>query len=236
MKRGWMLLVVMITSMTMAMAQESEEMQVADTIPPISLQRQMYIYTLANKYNDLQVSKQALYTILSYAPGNTAIMDSLALLYYQTQEFVSAALMSQDVLKLNPTDMLAAEIGAISFEALGVPAKAIPLYEKMYLNNNDLSILYQIAYLQYTAGRYNEAVVNLETIIADKESDTRQLIFPMTDGRQQQVPLKAGAYRLIGMLEAAQGNTDAAKESYDKALEITPIFDSVIELKKELGN
>jgi tetratricopeptide (TPR) repeat protein len=234
MRKGILFLLMVLSVMTASLAQESKQ-NAADTLPPFGLQQQMFIYSMANKYNDYQMSKSALYNILSYAPGNTAVMDSLALLYYQSQQYISAALLAQDILKLAPNDMLAAEIAAVSFESLGVPAKAIPLYEKIYFENNDLSVLYQIAFLQFQAGRFNEAKVNVETIIGDNESSSRQLVFPMKDNRQQQVPLKAGAYRLMGMIEGKQGNIDAAREAYDKALEITPIFESVIDLKSQLG-
>ena len=212
----------------------SQEASKNDSLPPLEMQRQMFIYGLATKYNDPQVAKLALYNILSQTPGNTTVMDSLAVLYFQYQDYVPAALISQDILRLNPKDMLAAEIGAFSFENLGVPNKAIPLYEKLYLNNNDINVLYQIAFLQYTAKRYEESLVNIETLLSDPESEKRQLVFPMKDGRQQQVQMKAGVYRLKGMLESERGNLDLANQAYDKALEISPIFDSVKELKASL--
>jgi tetratricopeptide (TPR) repeat protein len=181
------------------------------------------------------MTKTALYNILAQAPGNTTVMDSLAMLYFQYQEFVSAALISQDIIAINPNDLLATEIAAVSFEQLGVPSKSIPLYEKMYLANNDISLLYQISFLQYSSKRYDESALNLETVIEDKLSLERFLVFPTADKQQQQVSLLAAAYRLKGMIEADQGNIDMATEAYNKALELVPDFQSVKDLKIDLG-
>jgi tetratricopeptide (TPR) repeat protein len=231
MKKGLFYLIGMVMVLSRTMAQEMEK---KDTLPPFEFQRQMYIYSLASKYNDHQTAKTALYNILSLTPGNTTVMDSLAVLYYQLQEYVPAALMCQDILSLNPSDMLAAEIGAVSFESLGVPGKAIPLYEKLYLNNNDINILYQITSLQINEKRYEEALVNIDAILQNNESNNIQLLFTLKDGRNMQAPMKAAAYRLLGLLEADRGNTESALAAYDKALEITPIFESVKDLKADL--
>jgi len=212
----------------------AQDTSVNDSLPPIDMQRQMFIYSLAKKYNDPLLAKNALYNILAQNPGNTTVMDSLAVLYYQGQNYVPAALISQDILKLNPNDLLATEIGAYSFENLGVYAKAIPLYEKMYLSNNNIELLYQIAFLQMNAKRYEEATLNIETLLADPQVEKRPLLFSLKDGRNQQVPMNAAVYRLKGMLEEDRGNTSEAKAAYEKALEITPTFESVKELLSEL--
>ena len=67
-------------------AQENEKIP-ADTLPPIELQRQVFVYSMAKKYGDEDMAKAALYNILSHTPGNVSILDSLALMYFQKQNF-----------------------------------------------------------------------------------------------------------------------------------------------------
>ncbi|MFY0686175.1 MAG: hypothetical protein JXQ90_03370 [Cyclobacteriaceae bacterium] len=204
----------------------AQERQANDTLPPMGVQQQAFIYGLAMKYNDLNMAKSALYNILSYNPANVNILDSLALLYFENQEFAPAVLISQDILAINPKDMLATEIAALSFERLGVKDRAIPHYEKMYLANNNINLLYQIAFLQLDVKRFNEADNNADVIIADAKAETLKMLFPrVRQGETQEVSLKAAAYRLKAMIQEEKGNTDEAKSLYLKTLELAPGFE-----------
>ncbi len=205
--------------------------QQADTVPPLELQRQVFVYSLATKYNDNEMAKSALYNILSITPRNVGILDSLALMYFQNGQYASAALVSQDVININPDDMMATEIAAISFETIGVKEKAITYYEKLYLNNDDLGVLYQASFLQYEEQRFSEAKVNLDIIIESPQADNEFLTVQGANRATMQIPMKAGAYRLKGMILLEQGDNEGAKEQYRKGLELAPQFAA---LKKQL--
>lgn len=225
MKKVFVLCIGILIS-TFAAAQE--ENNPSDSIaPPPAFQRQVFVYSMAKKYNDLDMAKSALYNILSINPNNVAILDSLALIYYEFQEYASAAFVSQDILALNPNDMLAAEIAAISFESLGVKDRALPYYEKLYLNNNNLTLLYQIAFIQYELKRYNEANTNIDIIENDERANDLTLVFAKTQTENQQVPFMAGIHRLKAMIANSQGDTEEAKNQFNKALEIAPDFEIV---------
>ncbi|MDH5609334.1 MAG: hypothetical protein OEY56_07620 [Cyclobacteriaceae bacterium] len=196
----------------------------ADTIPSIEFQRQIFIYQLAKKYNDATMVKTALYNILSIYPSNTNILDSLALMYFDYQQYASAALVSADIVKMYPDDLLATEIAAISFEQLGVKDRALKYYEKLYLGNNSLALLYQISFMQYSLKRITEAEVNLDLLTGNAESENFTLIFPTTANDSQDVSLRAAAFRLRALIESEKGNKQAAKDLLKKALEIQPDF------------
>ncbi len=195
--------------------------------PPLDFQRQAFIYGMAKKYGDADMTKSALYNILAMNPNNVSILDSLALLYFEYQEYASAAIVSQDIIALNPDDMLATEIAAVSFENLGVKDRALPYYEKLQMSNNNISLLYQIAFIQYELNRLIEAKSNIEIILADPQIENVTLLFSKTQTETQEVPLKAAIHRLNAMIAQSEGNIEEAKNQFNKALEIVPDFEVV---------
>lgn len=196
----------------------------ADSIP-FELRQQSYIYTMAKKYNDPAAARMALYTLLSYNPVSVPLLDSLAYLFFEYQQYASAAISAQDAISIDPNDKFALEIAAVSFEKLGVKTRSVSYYERLYLATSDFSLLYQIAFLQYELKRHSEALNNINSMIENPKSDEQKLIFPTTDKKGQEVSLKAGAYRLKALVELEQKNPTAAKESLGKALALYPEFE-----------
>ncbi|MFT6883225.1 MAG: tetratricopeptide (TPR) repeat protein [Marinoscillum sp.] len=191
---------------------------------PFEIRKQAYLYSMANKYNDPSVARMALYNLLVADPTNTAILDSLAISYFDYQQYASAALVAQDAIAINPKDLFATEIAAIAFENLGVKSRSITYYEKLYLANNSLSTLYKICFLQLDEKRYNEGLNNADVIINSSKSETLKLVFPVNQKETQEVSMKVAAIRFKGMLEEDRGNTSMALEYYQKAIEMEPEF------------
>lgn len=224
-------ILTLIAIITLCSAHAQEQAAANDSIP-FEFNRQAYIYNLAKSYNDPVVARMAIYNLLSYNPQNPALLDSLALLYYEYNQFASAALTAQDAAALDPEDMFAVEIAAICFERLGALPKAITFYEKLYTTTFDMSTLYKVGFLQMDAKRYIEADTNADIIIEDPKSKTLTLLFPKDNKQNQEVSLVAGGYRLKGMIAEAQGDKVKAKEYFNKGLAIAPDFDL---LKKQIA-
>lgn len=220
-----------------AFAQETANSASTDSVDvPMELRKQAYIYTLAKKYNDPAVARMALFNLMAMNPSSSAILDSLALLYFDYQQYASAAIVSQDALSLNPNDLFATEVAAVAFDNLGVKTRAITHYEKLYLANNDLETLYKIAFLQYELKRFSEALNNADAIIDSPTSGEVNLLFPLNNQENQQVSMKASTIRLKGMIEADRGNTTQAKEYFQQALELAPDFALLKEQIQALEN
>jgi tetratricopeptide (TPR) repeat protein len=202
-----------------------------DTLVPIEVQRQIFVYGAAKKYNDNLIQLSTLYNLLAYNPNNSAILDSIALVYFDAQQYISAALVSADALTLNPKDELAAEIAALSFEQIGAPERALKYYETLYLLRNDIMVLYQISFLQYRLKRFNEAMTSADIIIANDVANEAKIRFPKEDETELEVALKTAALRLKAMVYEAQGNVLEATKIYKEVLLISPEFDLV---KKQL--
>ena len=185
---------------------------------------QLQVYSAATKYNDPEVARMALYNLLMMNPGATAIADTLALLYFQSQRYVSVALITQDILNGNPKDELAQEIGAYSYEQLGLDDKALPLYESIYLRNNDIVTLYKIALIQFKLERLEECSTNFDIILSKREADSVNLYFADANNQQQKIPMRAAVLNMKGLLAKSLEKKEEASKFYRQALLISPDF------------
>lgn len=219
---------ILILMCLFAIGANGQEEQAQDSIP-YEFNRQAYIFEMAKAYNDPIVARMALYNLLSYNPGNTTLMDTLAMMYLDYNKMASAALVAQDAAGINKNDLFAVEIAAVAFERLGVLSKAIPFYETLYTNNFDIGVLYKVAFMQMQVKNYVESTTNADIIIENTESDKIKLVFPIDDKETQEVSMKAAAYRLKGLIEEDQGNTSLARDYYQKALDMEPDFKLVKE-------
>lgn len=213
---------IWIAGLSTVQAQDAEEVPM-DSIP-FMIRKEAYLYSMALKYNDLAVARMSLYNLIVLDPGNVALYDSLAILYFDSQKYASAALVAQDAMALNPNDAFAMELAAVSFDQIGAKAKAVEAYEKLYLSKDDMGTLYRVAFLQLDLKRYSEAMQNADIIIASKQSENLQILFPTKENKQQEVSLKVAAIRLKAMVEQARGNKALARDFFQKALDIQPGF------------
>lgn len=200
---------------------QSVEKAEGDSVP-WEIRKQAFIYNSARLFNDAQVVKMSLYNMLAENPNNSALYDSLALIYYQYSQFASSALVSEQSLRVNPNNLFAAEIAGSSFDQLGVKDKAIPYYEKLYLANNDLGTLYKIGFLQLEVGRFAEADTSADILIGDSKAEESTIGFPTEDGQRQEVSLKIAAHRLKAMILERKGERESALKAYLEVLEMSP--------------
>ena len=183
------------------------------------------IYQKAQQYNDALMTKQALYELLVLNNRDTAVLRNLAELYYNNRQFTSSALVGLDFLEKHPGNMIATEVVALSYEQLRLYDKAIEYYQPIWLQTENVNILYQISYLQYSLKRYAEASNNLDIVVTKlKDEDTIQL--SKSDGFVQEVSFKAAVLNLRALIAVDQGNAEAAKGFLNQALQLSPDFEA----------
>lgn len=181
-------------------------------------------YQAGMRYNDYDIAKHALYNILVENPQNDSIMFSLSLLYFQMQNYASAALTAKDVMTLNPEHLSAMEVAAISYENLGVKDKALETYESLYLKTDDVQTLYKMAFLQYELKSYAESKTNADILLNKKEIAELKAVFDEGDDKQTEYPIKVALLNLKGLIAQAQGDKKTAEALYQQALGISPDF------------
>lgn len=196
----------------------------AQSIDTVKYREGLMIYARAMRYNDVDVAKNALYSLVNLNPRSDSLLFSLAYLYFDQQNYISSILVSQDVLRINPDHQAALEISAVSYENIGARDKALESYETLYLKNNSVNVLYKMAFLQYETKKYSEAKTSAEILLGKKEATETKLVFPVDDQKQQEVPMIASVYNLLGLISKEEGNVTQARNYFNKALESAPEF------------
>ncbi len=186
---------------------------------------QIGVYNRSVKYNDYHQALNALYNLCVLEPQNDSLLIALEYIYFNNREYISAVLVANDALMLNPNNIESREMKAISLEQIGAKDKAIEEYESLYLKNNQhLNYLYKTAFLQYEIQRYKEARTNADILLSINDIDSLEITFPKGETEQQQVPMRASLLNLKGLIEQAMGNKEEAKKQFSAALVILPDF------------
>ena len=183
------------------------------------------IYQKAAGYGDFSVAKQALYTMMELKPENTSLLDSLAILYFQSQAYAQSVFVANDILASKPNNANALEIKAISQSALGLGKEALADYEKLYTLNKNILYVYKIATLQYQLKRMGECEQSINAILLDPKADSQKVpIVYGNRGEQQQIGLKAACLNMKGVLYKDLGKNELAKLQFEEALKLEQNF------------
>jgi tetratricopeptide (TPR) repeat protein len=187
------------------------------------------IYQMALRYNDPSIAKARLYDLIERNPENPRYRELLGNIYFELEQYSSAALVALDLLQINDKSIPALEIAAYSLEQLGALDRALPHFESLHLLSGDLFSLYKTSYLQYSLKKYDEALNSTNMLIKNKKSAEEMLSFPKKDNSSQEVSMQVAALNLKGLIYKEQGNTAEARAAFDEALTVSPDF----ELAKE---
>ncbi|MBR9998637.1 MAG: hypothetical protein KFF73_06690 [Cyclobacteriaceae bacterium] len=235
MKKYFVILSVFCTSfiaVTPGMAQQSSDIKSS-----LNYRIQKGIYNRALKYNDVNMAIDALYNLAVMEPQNDSLLFSLAYLYFDSQNYFSSVLTLNDVLMLNPDNISALEMKAVSLERVGATEKALEAYESLYLkSDNNLNYLYKVAVFQYDLKRYGESKTNIDILLSKSESDEIKYMFPNEDDQQQEIPMRASLHNMKGLIARDGGNPTEAKKQFTIALEISPEFFLAKKNLSELSN
>jgi len=199
--------------------------QTSDIKSSIFYRIQKGIYNRALKYNDVNMAINALYNLAVMEPQNDSLLFSLAYLYFDNQKYFSSVLTLNDVILLNPDNISALEMKAVSLERIGATEKALETYESLYLKSDDnINFLYKVAVFQYDLKRYNESKTNIDILLSKSEADEIKYIFSTEDNQEQEIPMRASLHNLKGLIAKDNGNPDEARKQFSIALEISPEF------------
>ena len=185
-------------------------------------------YQAALRYNDLEVAKVKLYSLIVRNPEDMRFMEALGSLYFESGQYASSALVAMDILKLNDKNVGALEIASYALEQLGAFDRALPYYESLHLLTGDNFSLYKSAYLQYSMKRYAEAMNSLTMLMKVAKADEK-IGFAISETETQQVDIKAAALNLKGLVFLDQNSKTEAKAAFTEALALEPNFNQAKE-------
>jgi predicted Zn-dependent protease len=181
-------------------------------------------YSVSMRYNDFQVAKGAIYDLLALEPTNMAYLDSLAYMYFEFNQYASAALVSRDILRVKPNNQTIMQIGAKSLEQLGALEESLKMYQKLYNSSDDAYILYEIIQKQYALKKYDDAMINSELLLGKRIVDGSRVYAEDEGGNEIEVPFKAVIKNLQGLIARAQGDEESAKKYFNSALTLAPNY------------
>ena len=182
------------------------------------------LFKNALKYADYVVAKQALYEMITLAPENKMLKDTLAIVYFKIEAYAQCILLTREILEEDPSKNSMLEIKAISEQNIGLIKEALEDYETLFKSSKDVYHLYQVATLQYQLKRFGECNATVGAIIQNEDAKSKKVSIFDQQNRQQQVPLDAAAYNLLGVMALDTNDEPKAKEFFTKAVELFPEF------------
>jgi tetratricopeptide (TPR) repeat protein len=185
---------------------------------------ELEIYKKALSFVDYEVAKEALYRMIVSNPDSIKYLDSLVTLYFSIGAMPQTILSGTEYLKRDSANMNVLEMVALANSQLKKYKETVDIYEKMYLKTGKIYYAYQLAVNQYMLKRIGECNQMLDIIIKDPKSDQETVGITGDDGKMQQVPLKAAAMNLRGVIFQELSMSDKAKENFEGALKVMPEF------------
>ena len=186
---------------------------------------QLNVYQNALKFNDVSVAKNALYNMIAIEPSNHSLLDSLAYLYFEYQQYASSLLVAREILAKNSNHLPALEIQAVSFENLGLKDQALSAYESLYLKRNNPLTLYKIGMLQFDLKRHNGSKTSLDILLADSTiNELKVVLNDQSTKEQKEIPMKAALHNFQGLNNLELGDKAAAKANFEAALKLAPDY------------
>lgn len=176
------------------------------------------------KYNDLNVAKQALYNMMAIDESATNLLDSLAVLYYKSNDPINCLLVCNDIISRSPSNMMILEIKAITEQNIGFLKEALSDYEKLQSNSQEEHHAYQIAAIQYQLKRFGECESTINSLLLSPKVDEKIVNISLNERSQQEVPMKAALYNMKGVLYLDLARKTEAKLMFQEALKLMPDF------------
>jgi tetratricopeptide (TPR) repeat protein len=187
-------------------------------------------YVFGMKYNDREVAKNALYSMIAMDPNDDSLKMVLCYYYYEQNQFASSLFVSADLLSRrfpDNVDALADQCHVLS-RIWVCATKPLSAYESLYLQDQR----YRCTVPGSPCLQFELAndMPNVRRIVVSLSSKIRK---PMTmkltfltkmKTNSRRVTLEAACYNMKGMLAKQQGNMEEAKKQLEKALELDPEF------------
>lgn len=188
------------------------------------IERAKQKYSKSIKYNDFAIAKDAIYDLIILEPSNTSYLDSLAYMYFEFNQYASAALVGRDALKRNPNNQMMLQISAKSLDQLGALDQSLKMYQKLYTISDDGFVLYEVIQKQFALEKYDDAKINTELLLGKRIVEGSRVYAEDEAGNEIEVPFKAVIINLQGMIARRQGDEESAKKYFNSALTIAPNY------------
>jgi tetratricopeptide (TPR) repeat protein len=181
------------------------------------------VYHQAIKFGDMGTAIHAMHSLIARDTTQRNYYDTLAILYYHSQNYPQAIQAAQMILEKNQDDKNMLEVAAHSYQALNRQDLAVPFYEHLAEVTKETKYVYDIADAYFKANVWDSAANYANSIIEKDKDDTGKVLIAF-EQEQQMVSVIAAAYNIRGSVAFDQHKKDAAIADFNKALAIFPDF------------
>lgn len=184
-------------------------------------------YEQALKYKDIGLAINSLNNVIAEMPANNmalAYKDSLSMLYFNKKEYLSSLLVAQEVYKANPSNTNALARMGDCYQVGGDYKNAAEVFEIVAPALNSPFYYYQLGVCQYSLKKTTECLASADKALSDTNSNHIPVIFVLSNGSEQQVPLSAAALNMKAVVMMGNKNFIQAKQLLGNALKIFPDF------------
>lgn len=190
-----------------------------------SLDHYKKVYQTAISYGDYLAAGDAIYNEWAINPADSlSYKDTLANLYFIRGQFIQTIVLGKDILNKKPDDLRLMELVAASDQNVNNLKEALDYYQKIYGKTHDLFHLYQIATIQFGLARVGECQQTIDQIVADTGSTHQKIQITVGQGQTQNVPYKAAALNIRGVILKGLNNNTDAKKAFQDALNVDADF------------
>ena len=216
------LMLVLVSDFTFA--QETTEAVSKPVTQSSFYQHHLRKYAIAARWNDYEVAKNALYDLILMNPSNDSLIYTLAVYYYDNQQFASSMLVSQELITRSPKNINFLHLAASASEEIGVLDRALQSYESLYLLTNDIPILYKITYLQLDLKRFTECAANVDILLTKPEIDELKIVSNDAKNEQKEYSMRIAILNLKGLVTMELGDKVGARKYFEEALSKAPDY------------
>ena len=182
------------------------------------------LYRKAVNFGDYEVAKNALFNLVVRYPDSLNYLDSLVTMYFSLGQLSQCIFAGNHYLQRDTANMSVMEMVALSYSQLSRNKESLDLYEKMFRRTGNIYYAYQTAVQQFYLKRIGECNQMIDIILNDPKSATEKIAINTDQSTQQQVPLKAAALNMRGIIFKEMSMIDKARSAFEESLKVMPDF------------
>lgn len=223
-KYGFILPLVFFVSFAAAQTKTKGPLPTAESPKTVVQDFDLQLYNKAISFGDYEVARIALFNMIIRHPDSLNYMDSLVTLYFSLGQMPQCIMAGNQYLQRDTNNLSVMEMVALSYSQLSKNKEALAIYEKMFQKTGNIYYAYQTAVQQFYLKRIGECNQMIDIIINDPKSTTDKIAINVDQSTQQQVPLKAAALNMRGIIFKELSMADKARAAFEEALIIMPDF------------
>jgi len=203
---------------------QKKELKLHQNINQEAFKADSSVYANAIANGDFPTAIVALYYLLEHNPAKNNYRDSLAYMYFLNKQYDQSIQVCEYVLNQTiPSAHILYWAGA-SYHALGNIEMAVEKYIALYSLDPNVNHLFQISEYQYLLKQYNNCEQTIQQVLDHPKLNESTIFIHISKKEQQQVPMAAAMYNLLGLLYNDLEQNDKAMVAFNKAIEIYPGF------------